>query len=201
MPRFVRAAVRNEPEQTDTTFDTERKKPYISPQIVLTRFCAVNHRESSTVNTIPTGIATAAKTRRNKTLNIFFRKPAIIFHVLLIPNGGIAWDDMPERERVISLNVCGKGIPLVVAEFRKARDQPLENCSGVNVDEVIRIHLQSVLYAVGVDYDTEHGRSRFAFRLNEYGPRDVVKLSRYLVRSSFACLRGGWKYDDISVHQ
>src|SRR5210317_1013433 len=157
MPRFVRAAVRNEPEQTDTTFDTERKKPYISPQIVLTRFCAVNHRESSTVNTIPTGIATAAKTIKKRTLDIFFRKPAIINHVLLIPNGGIAWDDMPERERVISLNVCGKRIPLVIAEFRKARHELLERRRFVYVDQVIRIHLQRVLDSVGVDYDTEHG--------------------------------------------
>jgi len=71
----------------------------------------------------------------------------------------------------------------------------------VYVDEVIRIHLQRVLYAVWVRDDTEHGGRRFAFCLNEYGPRDVVEFSRDLVRSSFACLRGGWKYDDISVHQ
>ena len=70
----------------------------------------------------------------------------------------------------------------------------------MDVDSVIRIHLQRVLYAVGMRYKWKHGGSRFAFRLNEYGSRDVVEFSRYLVRSSFACLRGGWKYNDI-LHQ
>jgi len=41
-------------------------------------------------------------------------------------------------------------------------------------------------------YNWKNGGSRFPFCLNKYGPRDVVKFSRDLVRSSFACLRGGW---------
>jgi len=70
----------------------------------------------------------------------------------------------------------------------------------VNEDEVIGIHLQSVLDSVGVRNDSKDGGRLFAFCLNENGTRDVVEFSRDLLCPCFACLRGGWKYDDISVH-
>ena len=81
----------------------------------------------------------------------------MINHVLLIPNRGIAWDDVSERELVICLNVRGKGETFLGCKFGETRYQLLQRRGWVNVDEVIGIHLQRVLYAVGVDYDPEHG--------------------------------------------
>jgi len=58
---------------------------------------------------------------------------------------------------VVCLHVCAKLKSFVIGEFREASDELLQSCGGVNVDEVLRIHLQSVLNSVGVRDDSKHG--------------------------------------------
>ena len=64
---------------------------------------------------------------------------------------------MPKRELRIDLHVTAQAVPLIIRKLREASNEAFKRCRGANVDEVIGIHLQSVLYSVGMDYDTEHG--------------------------------------------
>ena len=64
---------------------------------------------------------------------------------------------MPERELLINLHVAAELVALIIRQLRKASDKALEVCRGVNVDKVIRINLQSVLYSVRVYDNPEHG--------------------------------------------
>jgi hypothetical protein len=67
------------------------------------------------------------------------------------------------------LDKCRQGEAFIVRQLRKASDKAFEYRSGVYVDEVIGINLQSVLYSVRVYDNPEHGRSRFPVCLYQNG--------------------------------
>ena len=75
----------------------------------------------------------------------------------MIPHRRRAGYDVLKRKFVIRLHVCAQLKPLVIGQLGKASDQLLQRRRFVDVDEVIRIHLQSVLDSVGVRDDSKDG--------------------------------------------